>query len=275
MRELPAGPWHGQYRLALVYDTETTTDRFQELLVGSYLLCRIDWTKTGPTVIPLEEGLFIPDEVRTSDPNAYRRVRRYLQRHRRNPGVNPDDPDAAAYLRLLDRRQFCELRFQVAYRNNGLIVCLNQPFVESRIAVDWTPSRSRGYERGFSLIHHQYTDHNGTVRESQHRPRTMTQALDSKRSRTRFTRPARSDTPHTPGVFLDLRQLLYALTGEGHGLASGCKPFGVPFAKDPPELGRLTARLIKYARLDTQATMRLLEAALGECHRRGVRLPPD
>ncbi len=238
MRELPTTPpWQEQYRLALVYDTETTTDRFQELLVGSYLLCRIDWAKTGPTVIPLEEGLFVPDDLRKADPLAYRRVHRYVQKHRRDPRVNLDDPDAAVYLRLLDRRQFCELRYQVAYRNNGLIVCLNQPFDESRVAVDWTKSRSPGYERGFSLIHHQYVDHEGTVRESQHRPRTITQALDSKRSRTRFTHPRKSDTDHTPGLFLDLRQLLYALTGEGHSLASGCKSFGIPFAKDPPELG--------------------------------------
>jgi hypothetical protein len=274
MRELPNGRWQDEYRLALVYDTETTIDRYQSLLVGSYLLCGIDWSSAGPRVVPLEEGLFIPDDLKQTDPAGYRKVHRYVRRHRKAPRVDPEHPDAGAYLRLLTRREFCELRYQVGYRLGGLIVCLNQPFDESRIAVDWTTSRSRGFERGFSLIHHTYQDADGRPRESLHRPRTILHALDSKRSRERFTRPARKSIEHTAGKFLDLRQLLFALTGEGHSLESGCAAFGVSFAKDPPAMGRLTSRLIDYARLDTLATAQLLEAALREYDRRALRLPP-
>jgi hypothetical protein len=273
MRELPSGRWQDGYQLALVYDTETTVDRYQSLLVGTYLLCRIDWSRAGPTVVPLEEGLFAPDDLRQADPAAWRRLRQYVQRHQRNPGVSLEEPDAAVYLRLLTRRQFCELRFQVAYRHRGLIVGFNLPFDESRIAVDWRPPRSRGFERGFGLIHHTYTGDDGEARESLHRPRTLIAALDSKRARVRFTKPAKSDVEHTPGMFLDLRQFLFALTGKGHGLESGCEAFGVPCDKDAPELGVLNAALIHYGRRDTAATMRLLEAALAEYHRRNVRLP--
>ena len=274
MRELPSGRWQDGYQLALVYDTETTVDRYQSLLVGTYLLCRIDWSRAGPTVVPLEEGLFAPDDLRQTDPAAWRRLRQYVQRHRRNPGVSLEEPDAAVYLRLLTKRQFCELRFQVAYRHRGLIVGFNLPFDESRIALDWRTCRSKGFERGFGLIHYTYKGGDGEPRESLHRPRTLIAALDSKRARIRFTKPPRSDVEHTPGMFLDLRQLLFALTGEGHSLESGCEAFGVACGKDQPELGVLNAPLIHYARRDTAATMRLLEAALAEYQRRGVRLPP-
>jgi hypothetical protein len=274
MRDLPNGRWQKAYQLALVYDTETTTDRFQSLLVGTYLLCRIDWTRAGPTVVPLEEGLFAPDDLRQTDPAAWRRLRQFVQRHQRTPGVSLEEPDAAVYLRLLTRSQFCELRHQVGYEHQGLVVGFNLPFDESRIAVDWRPPRSKGFERGFGFIHHTYTDNDGEPRESLYRPRTLVAALDSKRARMRFTKPARNDYEHTAGMFLDLRQLLFALTGDGHSLESGCKAFGVAGEKQQPALGVLNAPLIRYARRDTAATMRLLEAALTEYHRRGVRLPP-
>ena len=105
--------------------------------------------------------------------------------------------------------------------------------------------------------------------------RAPSPAHSIRNARARFTRPTLSDYDHTNGVFLDLRQLLYALTGESHSLQSGCKAFGVPFTKDQPPLGGLTSKLITYARRDTEATRGLLEATLAEYNRRGIRLPPD
>lgn len=272
MRELPARRWQGDYRCALVYDTETTTDRLQELQVGTYLLCRIDWTKVGPTLVPLEEGLFHPDDLAQTNPEALDLLRRHVAEER--PLGADGDPDAAYGLRLLSRTEFCELRYRVLCELRGLVVGLNLPFDESRIAEDWAPARSRGYEGGFSLIHHTYQDREGRRREGQHRPRTVIRALDSKRARIKLTRPRASDFPPTDGIFLDLRQLVYALTGQAHGLESACAAFGVDYQKRDVELGHIDEELVAYAREDTHATMRLLQAALGEYHRRGLRLPP-
>src|SRR5690242_2509746 len=85
MRELPTEAWQDSYRLALVYDTETTIDRFQELVVGCYVLCRIDWSPARPKVVPVEEGLFAPDDLETTDPAGYHRLRNYVQNHRKKP----------------------------------------------------------------------------------------------------------------------------------------------------------------------------------------------
>ncbi len=67
---------------------------------------------------------------------------------------------------------------------------------------------------------------------------------------------------------------MYALTSQAHGLESACAAFGVDYQKRDVELGHIGEDLVAYAREDTHATMRLLEAALGEYHRRGLRLPP-
>jgi hypothetical protein len=272
MRELPAEAWQRGYRCALVYDTETTTDRLQSLQVGTYLLCRIDWTKTGPRVVPLEEGIFYPDDLAATDPDTLDLLRTYVGTHR--PRVADDDPDAAYRLRLISRAEFCELRYRVLCELRGLVVGLNLPFDESRIAEAWTETRTRGFEGGFSLIHHTYQTRDGRRRESQHRPRTVIRTLDSRRARIKLARPRASDFPPTDGIFLDLRQLVYALTGEGHGLESACAAFGVPYQKRDVELGRVDDGLVTYAREDTRATMQLLEAALTEYDRRGLRLPP-
>ena len=53
MRDLPVAAWQDSYRLAVIYDTETTIDRYQELLVGTYLYEQDAPISGSPTVAPL------------------------------------------------------------------------------------------------------------------------------------------------------------------------------------------------------------------------------
>ena len=155
-------------------------------------------------------------------------------------------------------------------------MCFNQPFDESRIA-DRLDDVALARVRARLQPHPPHLHRTLTARRMRASiarapsPTHSTRNAPARASPTRDS--ATTTTPH--GVFLDLRQLLYALTGEGHSLASGCAAFGVPFAKDQPPLGRLTAKLISYARRDTDATRLLLQASLAEYARRGLRLPPD
>jgi hypothetical protein len=64
------------------------------------------------------------------------------------------------------------------------------------------------------------------------------------------------------GRFLDLRQAVYALTGDSGSLEADCAKFGVEAAKLPvPMLGTITPELLPYNTHDTEVlTARLFEA---------------
>ena len=53
----------------LVFDTETTTDIYQNLQFGAYLLAWID--PSDFTFHPYEEGLFYADDLPQTNPDGY------------------------------------------------------------------------------------------------------------------------------------------------------------------------------------------------------------
>lgn len=59
------------------------------------------------------------------------------------------------------------------------------------------------------------------------------------------------------GSLLDLRQLAYAITNEGHSLESACKAFDVPYVKRKVVHGRITPEYVDYNREDVWATTEL------------------
>ena len=76
------------------------------------------------------------------------------------------------------------------------------------------------------------------------------------------------------GNLLDLRTLVYALTGNPHSLKSACEAFAVEHGKSTgPPHGRVTPEHIDYCRDDVRATAELYEKAAAEYARHPITKP--
>jgi hypothetical protein len=73
---------------------------------------------------------------------------------------------------------------------------------------------------------------------------------------------------------LDLRTLVFALTGASHSLNSACAACDIEGKADTPELGVITEEAIDYCRHDVAATTRLYEAAMSEYTTHPIDLEP-
>ena len=263
-------------QLTLVFDTETTTDATQRMIVGSWRLYRDLPGREHPSFL-VEEGIVIPDELEHLDPDAYLRMRDYVRTHRA-------DSTRAAYrdLSLLTRSQFVErLLWRRAYKQRALVVGFNLPFDLTRLAVGVGEAKG-WFHGGFSLPLSTYRGG-----ENRYRPRILVRMIDSKRAEISFSRPAGIDlADQVPddsldghpdrkwsfrGRFLDLRTLAFALTNTGHSLESASKAFGAPYEKRVVEHGTVTAELIDYCREDVAATAALCRSALAEYRRHPIK----
>jgi hypothetical protein len=119
----------------LVLDTETRVDATQKLTFGSYR-----FMIAGQC---LEEGLFYGDDL----PKADLRVLEEYAAHHPAETV----PGGVKQLRLLTRREFLKLFYDLAYKARCLVVGFNLPFDLSRLAFDFAPARGF-YAGGFSLV---------------------------------------------------------------------------------------------------------------------------
>jgi hypothetical protein len=71
-----------------------------------------------------------------------------------------------------------------------------------------------------------------------------------------------------PGRFLDLRTVVFALTGESHSLESACRTFGVEHGKQAGAVhGKLTEEYLDYNRRDVLATWELYLKLVEEWNR--------
>lgn len=282
----------------LIFDTETTTDTTQRVLIGCWRLCQTNESDPQrPKLECLEEGLFYPDDLGEWDPEAAELVR----------GLEVEQPEALevaqdqiANPRLVfaGLKEFLDRTFyRAAWKLRAGVVCFNSPFDLSRIA--WRSAeartgkglRERGridpYAGGFSLAVWERKEPLAERRESRHRPRIAIKSIDSKRALKGFRAPYEIDLiDQIPGEgetepdrsfrwrgeFFDLRTMAFALTDRGHTLESACADFGVPYVKREVEHGRITREYIEYCREDVQATQRLCEATLGEFLRHPVPL---
>ncbi len=228
----------------LVFDTETTIDRLQNLLVGCF---RIYESVAGEYRLVVE-GLILGDVLTRKDVQL---VETYAQ---------------ARGLRVYTRDTFVrEVFLPEVYELGALCVGFNLPFDLSRLAVRAVAGRGR-WRDGFTFY----------PTPSTWDPPIRIRALDSKRAFIEFgsyrayQRRRREARGHTvfPGRFLDLRTLVDALTGEGHSLESACEAFDVQHGKVRVERhGVVTQDYLGYNRRDVQATWELYLALLEEWHR--------
>jgi len=252
----------------LVIDTETTVDSAQALLFGVFRYCRVDAT----TVTTVAEGLIAADDLPERDPAGYARLQAYVVSHKADVDLTYLGVEPNWDLVLLSRTEFAKRwLWHVGYPHNNrldpaTIVMFNAPFDFSRLAVDAAEARSDMYG-GFSFT--LWSDADGQA--APWRPRVAIKSLDSKRAIKKFRRLERGAHDHA-GHLLDLRTLVFALTGASHSLDSACTAFTVPGKASAPVFGVVDEEVIDYCRQDVTATTGLLQSALAEHARHPVNL---
>lgn len=246
-----------EIRHALIVDTETTVDQTQALQFGVFRYVRIDDT----AVTTVAEGLIYADAL---EPAGIERLRAYGRSHKADVDLTYLTVEPQWELEVLSRREFVnQWIWHVGYPHGtrsdpAMLVMFNAPFDLSRLAVDTGDARADMFG-GFSLI--LWTDESGEP--AAWRPRVAVKNLDSKRALKKFRRLERGEHDFA-GHFLDLRTLVFAVTGAGHTLDSACTAYGVPGKAAQPALGRVSNDAIDYCRQDVHATTDLLQATLAE-----------
>jgi hypothetical protein len=141
-----------------------------------------------------------------------------------------------------------------------LCVGFNLPFDLSRFAVRWGRCRKRGWQDGFTLY----------LLDTRNEPPIHVKALDSKRAFIelgaywKLGRREQRGRYAFAGRFLDLKTLVFALTGEPHSLESACAALGTSYRKREIQHGIVADENLAYNREDVAATWRLYLAAAAE-----------
>jgi hypothetical protein len=249
---------------ALVFDCETTTDEKQSLTFGSYRLLR---NVNGSYSEVRQEGFFYPEDV---SPHNLQTLKEYKQRHKAESAK-----DCPTQICILSLREFVESVFLPNALAGALIVGFNLPFDISRIAADGR--KARRLNEGWSFVMSRDTDPStGQVRDNPFLPRIKVTRKDGKFAFIRLSgvsirnpKSGKRFKRYTPGRFLDLRTLAWALRNVSYNLKAACEAFGVPGGKMTYEpTGHVTPGEIAYCRQDVRATVGLLNALRKEfdCH---------
>jgi hypothetical protein len=226
----------------LVLDTETTADFAQSLLFGAFRVYEIVGTKYQLS----SEGLISADTLTIEQRKS---VEQYARRHG---------------LPVYGRTPFVrDVFLREVYDAGTLCVGFNLPFDLSRFAVRWGRCRKRGWQDGFTLY----------LLDTRNEPPIHVKALDSKRAFIEFGgywklgRREQRGRHAFAGRFLDLKTLVFALTGEAHSLESACAALGVPYKKREVRHGIVAEENLVYNREDVDATWRLYLGAAAEWNR--------
>ncbi|MGA2077173.1 MAG: hypothetical protein ABSH52_27085 [Terriglobia bacterium] len=230
--------WPGS---VLVFDTETTTDTWQDLTFGAYRLCQLIEGK----YICSEEGLFYADRL---GPCQVKVLQSYVATQLAEIEVRSFPPKLN--LKLYSRSEFLEQVFWKAIKNGAMTVGFNLPFDLSRIAVDWRI----GYNDSWSLILSLWRSRKtGKVEPNPYRPRIRLRSKDSQSAFISMTRPQNPEE-WSRGRFLDLHTLAVALFAESFGLDDLCKKLKIPGKIKHEPTGKVTPSEINYCRGDVRAT---------------------
>lgn len=267
---------HGQE--VLVFDTETLGDPAQRLMVGVWRVYR-DPPGSEPGVTCTEEGFFYPDDLPTRDPEGFATLEAFVQDPRNRADTASGLPKR---LKLWPTSKWTNdrlLRFGWSHRRYCHIVGFNLPFDLGRVCPYWSAARG-GYLGGWSLGLRGRFDRYRRWKDSLHARRLLMRAIDPRR--TLFTwaknKPGKEDEaewwqPEAP--FVDLHTLVFALTDENHDLVGACGAFGDRWKKVDVTYGKITNKLLKYARADVRHTALLYRNCMAELRRHeDVKLVP-
>ena len=254
----------------LVFDTETLGDPAQRLLVGVWRLY-LDPPGKEPGVTCTEEGFFYPDDLPTRDPAGFAKLEAYV----RDP-KNPADTAVGfpKRLKLWPLSRWIEERLWRCgwfHRRWSHVVGFNLPFDLGRICPYWSPARQY-FLGGWSLGLLGWFDRRGKWHDRRHARRLLMRAIDPRRTLFAWGKSGRGEEeepefwqPEAP--FVDLHTLVFALTDENHDLVRACAAFGDQWEKVDVAYGRITKRLLRYAREDVRHTAVLYRNCMAELRR--------
>jgi hypothetical protein len=264
---------------ALVFDTETTTDPSQRLLVGSWRVYRDQWDGAAGTTC-IEEGFFYPDDLPSTDPEAYALLQRFVERERAALAVGFSRRSQGQRIRLEPLSWWLDHRLHTygyQHRDRCEVVGFNLMFDLGRLAGYW--GAAKGYYRGgFSLRLWGKRGTDGSWRDRRHYPRLLIKSIDPRRTLIAWGSLIEGDQDYrgTSGRFVDLRTLSFALRDENLTLETACDAFDVPYAKRKVRYGVITRKLLRYLREDVAATTNLYRACKEELAKHeGIDLPAD
>lgn len=217
--------------LVLVFDTETTTDEYQNLQYGS---CGI-WAngRLNRFIIFYNEDLLNENETAI--------IKTFASKHD---------------YEVMNRSEFNDkVFFPYVYRSRAMCIGFNLPFDLSRLAIRFTYSRK--YKDGFSF----------KLSEQPSNPSIVIKNLDSKRSFIGFTNPLRKKSDKIfksyKGYFLDLKTFLFAITNNPYSLENAAIDFDCSCKKTHiDEYGKITEEALEYNVNDTLTTHDLYNKAV-------------
>jgi hypothetical protein len=248
----------------LVFDTETTTDTAQTLTFGAFRCCvlRDDEYRC------VEEGLFYADDASQQEKHV---LDQYAGHEHADLGVKSFPPKLT--IGVHSRAAFVEKYFWRIIKAGGLIVGFNLPFDLSRLAMEWHPSRQRGWSLVLSLRKSRKTDR---WEPNPHRPRVRITAKDSHSAFLSLAMPHDPEEWPDEGRFLDLHTLAFALFNESCSLDRLCKDLlHIPGKIDHEPTGTVSPAEAAYCRGDVRATVDALNGLKRELDRHPVSVRPD
>lgn len=234
-RSIPFG------KRVLVFDTETTVDKYQELKFGCFRLYHNNKLN--------QEGLFIGDVLSTEEIEI---IKKYALDNN---------------LPVFTVKEFINrIFFKEVYNLGTLCVGFNLPFDLSRLAIRWAEGRNH-WKDAFVLI----------LSENKNLPRVRIKSLNSKSSFIEFAKPFKyeNNMTHIKGNFLDLRTFGWALTNRSLSLSGACNLFDVEHGKsEVEEHGVITPKYIDYNRRDVLASWELYLKMIEEFKKHPIDLLP-
>ena len=210
--------------IVLVFDTETSSDKYQNLLFGS---CGI-WVAQKLAFF----YVFYQDDLNQSDIDKiteYARTRDY---------------------KLIPLSEFLDVFFAYVHQAAAICVCLNTPFDLSRLMTSWAPSRK--YKEGFTFSFDNNPAH----------PKIRISHRNSTSSFLEFGKVLRNVSRRKydsyRGCFVDLRTATFALTNNSYSLETALSDFGCALNKTRVKgHGKITAEYLAYNTNDTLSTYEL------------------
>ncbi len=223
----------------LVFDTETTTDQFQNLTFGSF--------KIYNNGILEHQGIFYnPD---TLSKEQFLILKHFCQ--------NKDIP-------LYTSQEFIDKVFYPEILiNKTLCISYNLPFDISRVIIKCSYARGR-LNKGFSL----------KLSNNKAFPRVRVRHLDSTKSFIEFGRSFYNEEGHFKGFFVDVKTLVFALTNENLTLAEAVKYSNLEKRKLTREKhGIITEDYIRYNLNDVDITYLLFLKLVEEIKKFSINIP--
>ena len=229
-----------EFNRVLVFDTETTTDVYQNLMFGAFSVYQDNVLEY--------RGIFYNSEILVK--KQINLIKKFCKKNNLN---------------LYSRKEFVEnIFYPEIYDAETLCIGFNLPFDISRLAIDYGKTRYN-MKNGFSF----------KLSKNKKYPRIKIKHIDKTKSFIQFARGLKynGEKSSFKGNFLDIKTLAFALTNDSHTLESACKLFDTEHKKTKVDHGKITEKYLEYNLQDVKATYDLFLKLKHEYKKYDVNLP--